>query len=344
MRVHLKHYSQLVVYSTILASGWVVKFGQHLPSPFFMQWGSLEVLKGRERTWGTGPQIVPDSAHSAPPRGTARLRPLKSTWRTGHSPRSQQPPESREEREGREGKARVRGGPERGPWGAGEVAWIGIGGQGGAGETPSPDLWVGLKTRTGLRINDGCAYWRDNQRVQDRTPCPSRLPPRSSMWEVPCSLHPLPRRGWRVLQRPVTTLSCYRQDTGKLRPGGWGHAANQAGKCQLPQSSYKGELPSLHHAEHKVLRLGHYFVRQMAVTCRAWERNTVSPVHPLDGVLLLSVYPKLCWLIYSVGQTEIVLFVNFSIALLFRNHFCYISLECLSKFKMRMPLIKQLCC
>ena len=83
-------------------------------------------------------------------------------------------------------------------------------------------------------------------------------------------------------------------DTGKLRPGGWGHAADQVGKRQLPQSSYKGELPSLHHAEHKVLRLGHYFVRQMAVTRTAWERNTVSPVHPQDRVLLLPVYPKLC--------------------------------------------------
>lgn len=262
------------------------------------------------------------TAHSAPPR----LRPLKPTWRTGHSPRSQQPPESREEREGREGKARVKEGPERGPWGAGEVAWIGMGGQGGAAGTPSPDLWVGLKMRTGLRINDGYAYWRDNQRVQDRIPCPSRLLLRSSVWEVPCSLHPLPHRGWRVLQRPVTHPLMLQTGHRKAEAWGVGHAAGQVGKCQLPQSSYKGELPSLHHAEHRVLRLGHYFVRQMAVTCRAWVQNTVSPVYPLDGILFLPVYPKLCWLLYSVGQTEIILFINFSIALHFRNHFCYINL------------------
>lgn len=84
--------------------------------------------------------------------------------------------------------------------------------------------------------------------------------------------------------------------TGHRKAEAWGvgHAAGQVGKCQLPQSSYKGELPSLHHAEHKVLRLGHYFVRQMAVTCRAWVQNTVSPVYPLDGILFLPVYPKLC--------------------------------------------------
>ena len=109
---------------------------------------------------------------------------------------------------------------------------------------------------------------------------------------VPYTLHHI---GVEGSSRDLShTLSCYRQDTGKLRPGGWGHAADQVGKRQLPQSSYKGELPSLHHAEHKVLRLGHYFVRQMAVTRRAWERNTVSPVHPPDGVLLLLVYPRLC--------------------------------------------------
>lgn len=102
--------------------------------------------------------------------------------------------------------------------------------------------------------------------------------------------------------------------TGDRKAEAWrGRAADQVGRCQLFKSSYKGEFSSSRYAEHKILRLGHYFVRQIAVTRRAWEQNIASPVYPRLSFAFSFFFPKLCQLLYSIGQTEIILFINISI-------------------------------
>lgn len=111
-----------------MGSEWL-KFGKHLPGPFFTQWGSYEALKRRERSCGANPQITAWLPHSGPPRDTARIRlhweAFKSTGRSWHSPRSQQPPESREEREEERGEGKSQRRPGEGGFGVqGEGAWL----------------------------------------------------------------------------------------------------------------------------------------------------------------------------------------------------------------------------
>lgn len=244
-----------------------------------MQWALLEVLKGRERTWGQAPKSCL-TAHSAPPR----LRPLKPTWRIQtHQDLSSHL--SREEREGREEVESKR--PREGALGCRWGSLIGMGGREGLRGHSFPDLWVGLKMRTGLRINDGCAYWR----VQDRPPSPH-----ACHWEVQCEKCHVSTPftiGVEGSSRDLLhTLSCYRQDTGKLRPGGWDMQPVRWGKCQLPQSSYKGELPSLHHAEHKVLRLDTILLGKWLWLLVGPGYEIQSALCTLDGILFLPVYPK----------------------------------------------------
>lgn len=196
-----------------------LKFGKHLPGPFFTQWGSYETLERREKLKAKPPNhcltapLRPTQRHS---QNQASLRSLKihrkimtltkisaATWEQG------------KERGGRKGKARVRGGPER-------VA-LGYRGRGhGSGWQRSQEapkrrdhngsreekkhlsliLRLELKMQIGLGINSllkmstwgvtlatvtpGNLGWLQTHCVH----CPSHGEVR--MWELQSSLHPLP--------------------------------------------------------------------------------------------------------------------------------------------------------
>lgn len=104
-------------------------------------------------------------------------------------------------------------------------------GAGGCGDTLFLIFELDSKMRTGLRINDGCAYWR----VQDRrppalTPATEKFSVRSA---IPYTLYHIGVEG--SSRDLLHTLSCYRQDTGRcLRPGGWDMQSGWEMPVRLP--------------------------------------------------------------------------------------------------------------